>query len=279
MLAAVGIASNLVRDGTFFVLTVDEMDAQAASAHLRQYELESRPAPPPPPPPRLHPYAWIGSLGYGLVLLAVAFANSAGAWRLDAFDVGELHGARVRSGQWWRIWTALTLHVDGPHLGANLAAGVWFGYLAGRLLGAGRAWALVVIGAGAANWTEAQFGPPEHRAVGASTAVFTALGLLAAYSWAYSWLQARRTGIRAGVSWAYRWGPLVAGVVLLGWTGSEGEETDLVGHALGFVVGAILGAGICAPLAARSLERIPQWAAGLFALSVVTAAWARALVS
>jgi membrane associated rhomboid family serine protease len=279
----VGIASALARDGAEFVLLVEPVDAVTASEHLRQYELERLSKPPrPPPPPRLYPNAWVGSLGYVLVLFGVAFAISNGLWRLDAFDVGELSSGLVRQGQWWRVWTALTLHLDGPHLAANTLAGVWFGYLAGRLMGVGNTWLLVVLGAGLANWIEAFFGPPQHLSVGASTAVFTTLGLLSAFSW--------RTRLAYPQRWALRWGPLIAGLVLLSWTGTGGESldqpgngsgqsVDVLAHALGFVVGLGAGAAAAITAAARVLNRIPQWLTGLLALVPLILAWIRALSS
>jgi membrane associated rhomboid family serine protease len=161
-------------------------------------------------------------------------------------------------------------------------AGVWFGYLAARLLGAGNAWFLVVMGAGLANWIEAFFGPATHRSVGASTAVFTALGLLSAYSW--------RTRLAYPQRWALRWGPLVAGIVLLSWTGTGGQSldepgggagqtVDVVAHALGFAVGLLAGAGAALESVSRVLNRVPQWLAGLLALVPVAVGWIRALSS
>jgi membrane associated rhomboid family serine protease len=277
MLYAVGIASAIARDSTGCVLLVEISDAPAALEHLRQYEIErlNKP-PPPPPPPKLHPYAWAGSLIYALVVTGVAFAISNGLWRLDAFDVGELDAGLVQKGQWWRVWTALTLHLDGPHLAANTLAGVWFGYLASRLLGTGNAWFLVVLGAGLANWIEAFFGPATHRSVGASTAVFTALGLLSAYSW--------RTRLAYPQRWALRWGPLVAGIVLLSWTGTGGQSLEdpgggVVAHALGFAVGLLAGAAAALEPVSRVLNRVPQWLAGLLALVPVVVGWIRALSS
>lgn len=282
MLSAVGIASELVTDHGYFMLLVDEADIAQALAHLRAYETESRVRPAArPPPPRLHPHAWAGSLIYALTLIGVALAVSGGYWRLDAFDAGELHAARVQHGEWWRVWTALTLHLDGPHLAANTLAGVWFGYLASRLLGVGNAWLLIVLGAGLANAIEAVFGPASHRAVGASTAVFTSLGLISAYSW--------RTRFSFPQRWAARWGPLIAGIALLGWTGTGGqsmdeptvhaEGVDVVAHALGFVVGVALGALAAVPRFNRLLERLPQPLAGLAALAPVVSAWICALSS
>jgi rhomboid protease GluP len=205
------------------------------------------------------------------VLLGVAWALSNGLVRLDAFEQGELDAARVQAGQWWRAWTALTLHLDGPHLAANLVAGLWFGYLAARQMGSGLAWLLTVTGAGVANLLEGLFGPADHRAVGASTAVFAALGAMAAYSWRerFGWRQ----------RWARRWGPLIAGVILLGWTGSAGEQTDTVAHVGGFMVGALLGATAALAQVQRSLRWLPQWLSGAAALASLALAWWLALRS
>lgn len=271
VLTAVGVPSVIEFDGLQYVVRVEAAYADTALAHLEQYALESRAPPPAPAPPRLQPYAWVGCAVYVLVLIGVGFAVAAGVGRLDSFDVGALDAGLVKSGQWWRPITALTLHVDGGHLAANLAAGVWFGYLAARQLGSGLTWLLAVLGAGAANLLESLLGPASHRAVGASTAVFTLLGLLSAYSW--------RERLRYPQKWARRWAPLVAGVVLLAWMGAEGEHTDVVAHVMGFVVGIGLGSLIAmAPLRTR-LSRVSQWAAGAVALGIVTLAWLFALVS
>jgi membrane associated rhomboid family serine protease len=219
----------------------------------------------------VYPHAWVGCLIYVLVLMGVTAALSHGLVRLDAFDVGELYAARVQAGQWWRAWTALTLHVDGPHLAANLAAGVWFGYLAARQMGAGSAWLLTVTGAGIANLLEGLLGPADHTSVGASTAVFAALGAMSAFSW--------RERLPLRQHWGRRWGPLVAGVILLGWTGSAGEGTDVVAHLAGFVVGAVLGATVALPPLQPYLRGVPQWLAGAAALACVALAWGCALAS
>jgi membrane associated rhomboid family serine protease len=211
----------------------------------------------------------MGGALYALVLLGVAYAVGTGLWGLGAFDAGELDAALVRHGQWWRALTALTLHLDAAHLGANLAAGVWFGYLAGRLLGPGSAWALIVTGAGAANLLEGLIAPAGHRSAGASTAVFTALGLLAVRSWLDGYAQRQR--------WALRVSPLVAGIVLLAWLGSAGEHTDVFAHLSGFVVGGLLGALSARGTMRHLLERIPQWLAGAWALGLVGLAWLCAL--
>jgi rhomboid protease GluP len=271
MLGAVGIASAIVLRDDDFILEVAASDAERALAHLTEYEAENRPPEPAPAAPPLHRDAWAGCVGYAASLLGVAYAISNGLVRLDAFHTGELDAARVQAGQWWRAWTALTLHLSGPHLLANLGAGIWFGYLAGRQLGAGVAWLLIVAGGGMANLLEGLFGPPWHRSVGASTAVFTALGLMSAYTW--------RERLRLPQRWVQRWGPLVAGVILLGWLGTAGKETDIMAHVLGFAIGVLLGASAALPLLRRRLHDLPQWPAALAAIAIMAAAWGLALAS
>jgi rhomboid protease GluP len=269
VLTALGLESRVGLGEGEFLLLVAPTDAGAALRELLQYDAENRTPPPPPPPPRLYPYAWVGCVAYTLVLLGIAWLVSSGRVRFDAFERGELYAARVQAGEWWRALTALTLHLDGPHLAANLLAGVWFGYLAARQMGGGTAWLLTVSGAGLANLLEGLWAAPEHRSVGASTAVFTALGAMAAYSWRERFALPQR--------WARRWGPLVAGVILLGWTGSAGEGTDLVAHLLGFLVGALLGATAALPGIQRRLARAPQVLLGTLALAALAAAWVLAL--
>jgi rhomboid protease GluP len=269
VLTAVGIDAFIVSLPGEYLLQVPVVDASYALRELQQYEVENRAAPPPPPPPQPYPHAWIGCLGYALTLLGIAWMVSAGTVRLDAFDLGELDAARVQAGQWWRAWTALTLHLDGPHLAANLVAGIWFGYLAGRQMGSGTAWLLGLCGAALANLIEGLLAPPEHRAVGASTAVFSILGMMSAYSWRERFALRQR--------WARRWGPLIAGVILLGWTGTAGEGTDVMAHLAGFAVGAIIGATAVLPRPRRLLHGVPQALSGAAALFSIAIAWAIAL--
>ena len=273
MLGAVGIQSITAFDGEHHLLAVDQADAAAAIAHLDSYAGELRTAAPSPiagnsPPWQPYPHAWLGVLIYTLVLVGIGLAVAQGTWHVDDFARGELDAALVQGGQWWRAWTALTLHRDIAHLVANLGGGAWFGYLAARQLGAGSAWALIVTGAAAANLVDAGFGPASYRSVGASTAVFAALGLMAAHSW--------RTGLNLPRSTARRWAPLVAGVVLLGLLGT-GEGTDIVAHVLGFAMGCVLGALAAQRNVARLLARVPQWLGGVLALGSLAVAWACAL--
>jgi membrane associated rhomboid family serine protease len=275
MLGAVGIVSETHIEAANYLLTVERADAARAREQLALYEGESRQPSVPRLRPSLHRAAWIGCALYAAVLLFVALAVANDLWRPGAFEAGTLDAGRIQAGQWWRAWTALTLHVDGEHLLGNLLVGSWFGYLAGRQQGPGHAWVLVVTGAAASNVIEALLAPANHQAVGASTAVFTALGLLSAYTWG--------THARWAQRWALQWAPLVGGLVLLAWFGSGDSsnpgQVDVLAHVLGFAVGVLFGLAVARPVVRQLLTHVPQWLTGLIALAELAAAWSFALHS
>ena len=267
VLQAVGIPSRSAWNGGTWILYVETKDEAAARAQLRRYEFENPPRPRPMPPDPLYRDAWLGSLAYALVILGVGFLAGAGAFDSDWFDAGALRAEPVRSGEAWRSVTALTLHLDIGHLLSNLGFGTVFGLLAGQLLGPGVAWATVLAAAACANLLNAFIVPEAHASVGASTAVFATLGLLAAYAWR------RRSG--ASERRAYRWAPLVAGVFLLAFTGAGGEHTDVLAHLTGFAMGALAGVVHASWPGTRGAAA--QFVAGVASIAVVVVAWALAL--
>ncbi len=198
VLHAVGIQSQIVWLGRAWALVVPAVQQAAALAHLEQYERENPPRRRPLAPEALHRGAWLGSVTYAAVILLVGYLAGGLALDADWFDAGALVAGPTRSGEPWRAMTALTLHLDVGHLLANLGFGTVFGLLAGQLLGPGVAWASVLAAAASANLLNAFIQPASHASVGASTAVFATLGLLAAYSW-----RRRRD---ASDRWAYRLG-------------------------------------------------------------------------
>jgi membrane associated rhomboid family serine protease len=267
VLHAVGIDSAVAWHGRTWVLLVPAAAQAEALAQLAVYERENPPRRIPPAAEPLHRGSWAGALAYAATLLLVGYLAGSSAGGRDWFEAGALVTAPTRAGEWWRAATALTLHLDVGHLLANLGFGAVFGLLAGQLLGPGIAWATVLAAAGTANLLNSLVQPATHSSVGASTAVFATLGLLAAYAWR----RRRDTGDR----WAYRWAPLVAGVILLGFTGAGGERTDVLAHLTGFATGAIAGI-------AHATWRVPrgpaaQAVAALASVAVIGGAWLLAL--
>jgi rhomboid protease GluP len=267
VLHAVGIPSQVVWLGRAWALVVPVEQRPAALAQLERYEHENPPRRGPMAVEPLHRGAWLGSAAYAAVLLVVGHLAGGLAFDADWLDAGALVAGPTRAGEFWRAVTALTLHLDVGHLLANLGFGVVFGLLAGQLLGSGVAWATVLGAASAANLLNAFLQPPTHSSVGASTAVFATLGLLAAYSW-----RRRRD---PGDRWAYRWAPLVAGVILLGFTGAGGERTDVLAHLSGFAVGTLAGVAHATLRVPRG--RTAQWVSGGLARTALARAWWLAL--
>ena len=157
------------------------------------------------------------------------------------------------------------------HLLGNLVFGTVFLMLLSQVTGAGVA-ALAMIATGTAgNVLSALVRSPEHTSIGASTAIFAGIGLLAALR------QMRRqdhalTALR-------NWVPVAGGLALLAFLGFSGENTDVLAHVLGF------GSGIAAGLLlARwdrdwTLDRGLQWTCAGIAGAVVVSAWIAAALA
>ena len=99
------------------------------------------------------------------------------------------------------------------------------------MLGTGLGFALVLLAGAGGNLANALLQGAPHVSLGASTAVFGALGLLGGLS------VARQRGKAAGRRRI--WLPLFAALALLGMLGG-GERVD-IGHLLGLIVGRRLG--------------------------------------
>jgi len=221
---------------------------QNACHELQQYETENRNWPPPPPIERkLHENTaatiWI------LVLLAI-FHNVTqqqiilfGHHPVNWVELGNAHAEKILHGEWWRLITALTLHSGPMHLASNIALGGIFMVRLCRLLGSGRAWFLVLSAGALGNLLNAMIQSPDHRAIGASTAVFGAVGLLATINMLYFRSNLRR-----------RWPlPLAAALGLLALLGASGENTDIGAHLFGFLSG--IGLGLVSEYFTRELRQ------------------------
>ncbi len=245
-----------------------------AVCELRQYVEMNRNWPPPPPPVTRQYDNTLVTLS--VLLLLATFYNitqlsfaPAGGQAFDWYDAGTAASGRILAGEWWRTVTALTLHANWLHLFSNLTIGGFFIVALSRELGSGLAWSLLLGSGMLGNIANAWVQMPDHRSVGASTAVFGAVGILAALS-----VVRYRNSVRK------RWPiPVAAALALLGLLGTEGKDTDLGAHLFGFLFG--IGFGLATGYATARYGRPGRWLNALLALAaaaVVVAAWWLAFV-
>lgn len=262
VLDAIGIASDAVHHKGWWYLLVARNDLELATSELEEYHRENadRAVGTTDAMP-LYRGAVSAILVYAGVILLTAFFD----WRWDLVPAGRMQAGRVLDGEVWRTITALTLHLDAQHLLSNLVFGVVFGLLAGKVLGGGLAWLSIVIAGALGNFTNALVRNPEHASIGASTAVFAALGVVVA--------NALRPSAFAHERPMKRWSPLIGGVVLFAFTGVGGERTDVVAHATGFLAGMLIGwAGGRLPSRWLASDKIQTWAGGA-TVAIILAAW------
>jgi membrane associated rhomboid family serine protease len=214
-----------------------------------------------------HPGAVGGAIAYVAILLITAYCAGRGMFGADWLSIGDLDAGTRH--EWWRAVTALTLHLDQEHLLGNLLFGAAAGIAVGRLLGPGLAWASILGSAVLANYVEVLIAPVTHRAVGASTAVFAALGLLTGMAWR------QRFSLRERL-W-YRWAPLIAGLCLLTLLGAGNARVDVLGHALGFLFGTGVGWLYTHAGATGNRGRRLQIVTGAGAVLLISIAWFLAL--
>jgi membrane associated rhomboid family serine protease len=137
--------------------------------------------------------------------------------------------------EWWRPLTALFLHADVGHVISNLVSGAFVFSAVTTTLGRRRGWLLLGIAAVVGNVISVLCHPGEYRSLGASTAIFGALGLLTGH--AIAWAR----GLAPGQRWQAAMLPLVSGIVVLALYGAGGPTIDVGAHVCGFVCGALLG--------------------------------------
>jgi membrane associated rhomboid family serine protease len=186
---------------------------------------------------------------------------------VDWFREGSAAAERILQGEVWRTVTALTLHADLGHILANAAACALFATAVCRSVGPGLGWWLILLAGALGNALNALAHGSHHTSVGASTAIFGAVGLLTGLQL----VRRHRLGFRGRRVWA----PIAAGLALLAMLGSS-AQSDLSAHLFGFLSGTVLGVP-----AALGTRRIPargtQAVLLLSAIATVVACWQLAL--
>ncbi|HYD50513.1 MAG TPA: rhomboid family intramembrane serine protease [Terriglobales bacterium] len=267
VLEAEGVA-NEVCSGGGWGLRVPARRFGDAAAVLAAYERDQVEVPVELVPPRDYGASQIG-VSLASALLAFHTALIASGSYETWVRRGRVSFTRVVDGELWRCVTALTLHSGAYHLASNAVACIVFGGFLGRAIGAGGAVTVMLLAGALGNGLNVLWRGGPHLSIGASTAVFGAVGALAA-------LQARRYRLRPA-SAKRAWLPLAAGVGLLAMLGAS-PESDFIAHLCGMIAG--VGMGVVADrVTPPPPARRRQSAALVAATSVVMISWWLALRS
>ncbi|MEM1436156.1 MAG: rhomboid family intramembrane serine protease [Pseudomonadota bacterium] len=266
VLLALGIEHEVTPSPEGWHLWVPLTEADRATTELARYWRENRHVASRVRPRRAVESGLIGALCYLITLCAIPWLQDGSATPYRS--LGALAVDALREGEWWRTVTALTLHADLAHLASNALFGVFFGTLLARQLGSGIAW-LAVLGAGTmGNLINALLREPGFVSIGASTAVFGAIGALGAVSWL--------AGYYRNTDWRRAVAPLFAGFTLFAFTGTAGLQTDVLAHFTGLLSGFALGCALA--LAPASIIARPwQFACALVAALLLLGCWGLAL--
>ena len=270
VLVAEGLAPKVWRGAAGFLVGVAPDDADRALEVLDAYERENRGARPSgeEAEPAAGPAPLRVALGAAVALLTFFVVTGPRDPAVRWFARGSGDAEAIVLGETWRVVTSLTLHADLGHVMANSIIGVLFLTAVCRSLGPGLGCVLVLLAGAGGNFANALLHGSGHDSVGASTAVFGAVGLLGGLGVG----RRRRTGARGRRAWV----SVAAALGLLAMLGTAGERVDLWAHLFGLAVGGLLGV----PLGFASQRRPAsglQWLLGIAALATLVACWALAL--
>lgn len=268
VLLAQGLSPSVRATAAGVVLSVPEAEADRAREALLAYDNENalklveRSEPPG---------SWsvlAGSVVSGIFILAMYWATTVWLPTVPWFERGGADADRIVHGELWRAVTALTLHADAAHAVSNAAAAAIFFGMISSLMGLGLGCALVLVAGAGGNLANAFLQGSPHVSIGASTAVFGAVGLVSGLTMA----ERRRQPSRRRRAWL----PIAAALALLGMLGSGGARVDIWAHLFGLLFGAILGIafGYAHP---RPPGFRTQWVFGSAAIAVLIYSWTLAL--
>lgn len=265
-----------------YVILVKDVDYESASTSIDRYETENRDF--PPRRTREQP-RFAASFAAPVLFLALAafFLVTGPVARYSGwFQRGTAVTDLVLSSEPWRAVTALTLHADTAHLMGNVISGTVFASAVHRRLGPGGGSFAILASGIAGNVANAVYhhamGESDHRSIGASTAIFGAIGILAGTQLFLN--RRRESGDRGFLSWA---GPIIGGLALLGTLGAS-ARADLGAHMFGLAGGALIGlvAGLFLRDKLGNRQQLSgkvlwqQVAMGVAGLAVVIGSWALA---
>ena len=274
-LAADGLPYRLTRRGPDWQLSVPAVLGERARATIAAFEEVNVGWPPQPvrwtePSPQAHP-VWSGIWGAAFIIMVFVCFGPYDA-EIPQLRAASSDAFAIMAGEWWRPITALTLHAGFAHLAGNALFLAILGGFVCRSLGVGVGWLLILVSGIAGNLLVA-FAARDtgHIAVGASTACFGALGILALHQAVEN---LHRFGNWKSV-WSRTWVPLCGGLAMLGLLGSD-PNSDIGAHGAGF----LCGLAVAVPFSLQRGNMPPAWAQDLLklvTLLLIMVAWRAAM--
>jgi len=276
VVAAMDLLYWIEREDRAWVLFVEENARGQAAAALAEFEAEEQARvhvqkPEPLVIPKL-------ALALTLVAIVIFYRMQTGANPV-LIERGVAVDARILHGEWWRCFTALTLHGGVEHLVSNLGLAVFAFAFAFSRFGTGAGLLGTVLGGAMGNLLNAfAHAAKPHASLGSSTALFASLGLLAGGELAARLMhRATRTGWQLLV-------PVGAGLAFLSLYGGAGSNrdgtpimdtgnVDLMAHLFGLVAGVVLGSVLFAAGLRRGARAWVQPVCGGAVIVVLAAAW------
>ncbi len=266
VLMAEGLSPRVVRTGDRMIIAVPDQQVERALAALAAYDRENSPKPRSVDEP-IGPAGFLSAVAIAAALLLFFFATVESSSTVPWFERGSADAGRIMHGEWWRALTALTLHTDIVHALSNaVGVVVFFGALFG-ILGLGLGSALVLTAGAGGNLANAVLHGSSYLSVGASTAVFAAVGALGGLG-----MVKRHRGGRHNRSWM----PMAAALALLAMLGSGGERVDIWAHLLGLLFGGLIGIAL-GLINQNAPQPWIQWLCGSATLALLAYAWILAL--
>ncbi len=232
VLSAVGIEHQTLQMRQGWQIQVPEHMADQAAAAIAAYVSENNATENTPTEP-----AWpvtrtfVGFL-MALVLVVVHFAVVTSDKATALRHLFSASADKILNGDLYRITTALLLHADGLHLIGNVVGMAIFATAVCSTAGFGAGGLMILASGMLGNLANALLYKSGHHSIGASTAVFGAIGIAAAHQLITKW---QHTGHRFKA-----WVPFGGGLALLGLLGSS-PNTDLTAHFFGFILGFLIG--------------------------------------
>jgi rhomboid protease GluP len=268
VLAAGNIPHRLRSRLDGWALIVAARDAEAAREALDAYDRENSADTADVGAEAVAPIRGAAVVGVAVGLLLIGFFAVTGtrASRSTWFERGSADAGRIVAGEWWRTITALTLHADAPHVIGNAGASAVLVGAVSHQLGPGVGLCVLLLAGAGGNALTAVAHGAHHDSVGASTAMFGAIGILSATR---VMSRGRRPAARKP------WVVVAASLALLALLGTS-PGSDLLAHVFGLLLGGAAGL-VAASTLPRPVRPPVQWAFAVAVLAVVVGAWLRAV--